>query len=471
MKLSRRAVLTGGGASLALPLLEGLFPRRAHAAARQEPGFAIFMRQASGVASAQTTTELGPEPERFWPRQPGALDAANLRGRALDELSRHAAHLLVVGGVNMFDFPYGDGHARGAFQGLTARGPVVAHAGGDSEANGESLDHFIGRSLNPGGRDSLFLYSGPPHGWLGGACISYRGPGQRRAALRHPLQAYEAITGGLPRASAPELARQKKRQASVNDLVREQMQALLARPALSRADRHRLELHFSAVRDLERAIDRLSVEEEARLRDGGSLLDSTRGEDVMQIARLHLDVAALAVASGYTRAVALQIGSGNDGSTRYIDPTTGERMENYHYVSHRRRSHGGEGTVIAGADLQHHQVDRHFARTFAHLVDRLRERTTASGEALIERGVAVWYNDHGDGPAHGYSNCPFVLAGSAGGFFLQNRYVRLRPGPNHNRLLATVATAVGVRSPSGGPVEHFGDPTLPHGLLSDLMAS
>jgi hypothetical protein len=470
MTVTRRTILRGGGALLALPLLESLGPKAAHAAAAEAP-FAIFLRQACGVASEQTTSELGPEPERFWPRVFGKLTHDSVRARAVGELIDHARHLLVLKGVTMYDFDYGDGHARGALQGLTAQGPTIANQGGNSEAAGESIDHLIGRSLNPRGRDSLFLYAGPADGWLGGACISYRGPGERRAAIRNPLQAYELMTGGEQLLPDAERVARRRRQESVNDLVRAQMQNLLARTELSQGDRRRLELHFAAVRDFERAAQRLSADEERALRDGGSIMSSTSGEDVMQIARLHLDVAALAVASGYTRSLALQIGNGNDGSTRYVDPATGTRMENYHYVSHRRRSHDATGDVIAGADRLHHEVDRIFAQTFRHLLNRLDEYPSVAGGSLLERGVSVWYNDHGDGPGHGSANCPYILAGSAGGFFKQNEFMKLPPGaPNHNRLLATIASAVGVRGPDGAALEAFGDARLPRGVLRDVMA-
>ncbi len=87
MKTHRRTILKGlGGFSLALPFLEGL---RSTSTARAgeapvEP-YAIFFRQANGVASAQGT-DVGDEPERFWPRQQGELTPESLTGRALDEL-------------------------------------------------------------------------------------------------------------------------------------------------------------------------------------------------------------------------------------------------------------------------------------------------------------------------------------------------------------------------------------------------
>src|SRR5690606_5185197 len=99
VKIQRRTILKGiGGFSLTLPFLEGLKPKTARAADETFPPYAIFLRQANGVAAAQNT-ELGSEPERFWPTQTGALSEATVAGRALDELSAHLSRLLVVGNV------------------------------------------------------------------------------------------------------------------------------------------------------------------------------------------------------------------------------------------------------------------------------------------------------------------------------------------------------------------------------------
>ncbi len=471
MKLSRRLVLKGvGGCALGLPLLEGLLPGRARAADAGALPFAIFFRQANGVASAQTTSELGQEPERFWPA-PGALTPASVAGRAVGELVAHLPHLLLVRNVNMQSFDYGDGHAWGALQGLTARGPVVAGAGGSSEAAGESLDHRIGRELNPQGRDSLFCYAGRSGGWLGGPCISDRSSGVRRAALHNPWTTYQTLVGGAGGLSPEAREQLLVRQRSVNDLVREQLQALRASPALSGSDRQRLELHLASVRDLEVALScQASADEARRLEVEAPGYDSTDGDEVLATARLHMDVAVLAVACGYTRSVAIQVGQGNDGSTRYRDPDTGALMENYHYISHRRVSHDSSGAVIAGADLLHHKVDLQFARTFKHLLDRLAAYPMPGGGTLLQQGVCAWYNDNGNGPAHSNRDVPWVLAGSANGFLGQGAYVQLtKTALTHRKLLNTLGAAVGLRNAGGGPLDDFGDPSLPGGLATELL--
>jgi len=472
-KISRRLVLRGAGSvALGLPLLESLGRSKAARAAAEPavPPFVIFMRQADGVASAQDTQEVGQEPERFWPRNYGALDAANVEGRALDELGDYLSQLLVVHNVNMQDFPYADGHARGALQGLTARGPVVAGAAGDSEADGESIDHRIGTALNEDGRESLFLYAGLPWGWLGGACISYRGSGNRKNPQADPMAAYASIMGLSGEEAAAEIV---ERQRSVNDLVRGQMAALLNHPALSAHDRERLELHRAAIRDLEFSLScRFSAEQEALLDEEGRNYSSDNGDDILAATRAHLSVAALAVACGYTRSVAVQVGDGNDGSTRYRNPDSGQLMENFHYLSHRRQSHDSEGSIIPNSDVLHHYVDRQFAQTFRHLLEELNRFVTPDGNRLLDAGLAVWYNDLGNGPAHSPANIPFIIGGSAGGFLKQGQYIRAEAGewePNHNKMLNTLGSAVGLRNGAGEYLDDFGDPELPKGILSELL--
>lgn len=468
MKIQRRTILKGiGGFSLTLPFLEGLKPKTARAADETFPPYAIFLRQANGVAAAQNT-KLGSEPEQFWPTQTGALSEATVAGRALDELSAHLSRLLVVGNIRMRNFDYGDGHARGAMQGLTGRGPVVAGVGGDSEADGPSLDHAIGAALNPDGRDSLFMYAGASGGWLGGPCVSYRASNNRRSALHNPVNAYQTMMGVDEELFAELAARQK----SVNDLVRGHMNDLLASPKLSATDRDRLELHLSSIRDLENTLScNLEADEEAALDGASAGYDSTNGDSVMSALRTHMDIAVLAVSCGFTRSVAIQIGSGNDGSTRYSNLDTGQEMENYHYLSHRRASHDSSGSIIPNSDLLHHYVDRHFGMAFNYLLDKLAAITLPSGEKLIDCGVSVWYNDNANGPGHSSQNVPFILAGSAGGFLRQGEYVQIPGGEgNHAQVLNTIGSAVGMTNASGDFLDDFGAPDSPKGVIAELIA-
>lgn len=477
MKIGRRVVLRGLGVSLALPWLEAFAPPKARAQMMpMSTQYAFFFRQACGVACAQQTSELGAEPERFWPLNQGALTAANVKDRALDELTPYLDKLLVVGNVRYGQFDWRDGHAAGALAGLTAARPVVDGAGGDSEAAGESIDHRIGRELNPDSRDSLFMYASSAGGWLGGPCISYRSSGQKRAPLHNPEDTWKAVIGTVDQVSAMSAADTMARRKSVNDVLRAQIKSMLAHPRLGTGDKRRLDLHFSAIRDLETQLACQRDEDIVRRLDGVAMVyQSNQGPDIWRTAKLHMDVSALAIACGYTRSAALQIGVGNDGNSRYLDPDTGMLMENYHFISHRRLSHNSTGAIIAGADLLHHKIDRQFAQAFKYMLDRLSAYGMPDGKTLLDHGVAVWYNDNGNGPGHSVAKVPWVLAGSANGFLKQGQYVSIGGDTgNHAQVLNTIASAAGVRKADGGYLDDFGDISLRDsgntGVRSELLA-
>lgn len=460
--MNRRMILKGMfGATLGLPLLESFRSNEAEAQSTTTPPFVIFFRQANGVQSSRHISE----PERFFPRTDNGpqLTEASMADRAVGELVDYRDRMLVLGNVNLENFSaYADGHARGAIQALTARGPAPGTSAGGSMADGESLDWRIGQELNPNGNEPLFMYAGRNNGWLGGACVSWRGSGSanKRSPVHNPWNGYLTLVGGMAGQNNQDLAEAlAARRQSINDILRSQTQTLLAHPRLSQADKDKLDQHFSSIRDLETTLTcDLSANEEMLLEQGSTGYDSTDGNETLAATRLHMQVAALSVACGYTRAVAIQVGSGNDGSTRYYDGNT--QMENFHFISHRILSHGGDGTPIPNADLLHHKVDVHFAQTFKHLLDTLDQYQTVDGGSLLDAGMAVWYNDSGNGPPHSSRDAPYIIAGSAGGQLRQGLMVELEGGDNertHDKLLNTIGAAVGLTNGNGDPLDDFGD--------------
>ncbi|MCH2109495.1 MAG: DUF1552 domain-containing protein, partial [Polyangiaceae bacterium] len=321
-------------------------------------------------------------------------------------------------------------------------------------------------------QDSLYFYAGINGGWLGGACISYRGPNRRRNAVSDPLSAYENMIGGSAGLSEEASVALNEQGQSVNDLVREQLRGLLRSPRLSSNDRDRLDLHLSAIRDLEVSLRcRLNESEEERLISQERELQSIQGDEVLALARQQMEVGALAIACGSTRSVVLQVGSGNDGSTEYYSADNNASMENYHYISHRRLSHDAEGRVLQNSNLLHHEIDKQFARTYQHLLDQLSSYPGASG-TLLDDGLAIWLNDLGNGPAHSPKNVPWVLTGGAGGAVKTGEHLRLSAGNfealNHAQLLNTIATSVGCTSQGLDYCNDLGDRSLPREPLSEL---
>ena len=464
--LSRRLFLTGtAGVTVGLPFLETFASRAVRAASPDDPGFVVFMRQGNGCSQALPYSNPA-EPEMFWPRNLGALTAASMAAdsdRATSELSAYADDLLLVRGVRGAFSISGCGHARGALQALTAQPTGDAEATNNSLALGESLDNRVARELNAGGRGPLTLAAMRPYSFLD-SVLSYRGPNDRRGAQTNPKVAFDNIMGlvNLDESTATAIA---ARRQSVNDLVRDQMQALMGRSDLSSDDRSRLDLHFSAIRDLEIRLAECSPLDPLTVDAIDSISGSHEdGDRIVEVAELHIEVVALALSCGYTHAVTLQVGNGNDG-TRYT--WQGEQFPSYHWISHRIFADGSEGDPIPDAQSKHNAVDRIHARLFGRLIDRLSAYTTETG-TLLDKGACVWMNDLSNGPPHSISNLPYVIAGSADGFLRTGAYVDAGD-VTHNKLLNTLATAVGLRKSNGDPVDDFGHESLEGGLIGEMM--
>ncbi len=465
-RAGRRVFLRGAGTvALGLPFLDAFAARPAHAApaaGAAQPRFAVFIRQANGVAQAGNG-----EPELFWPRNLGALTKASMTSesdRAVTELASYADKLLLVKGTKFAFKGNGCGHSGGGNQVLTAAQVSQDPSGAASLAMGESVDNRMAREINPDKGEPLTLMTGPTQGYLP-VVLSYRGPKDLRGADNDPFAVYTRMTGlaGMGQAQIAQIASRRK---SVNDLVRGQLQTLLSSPQLSSEDHRRLDLHLSAVRDVE--VKMACVLPDMRQKELDAI-DPVDGNNYLTVTQMHMDLVALSFACDYSRVATIQMGQGND-STQFSIPSYmgGMLLPRYHQISHRIYSDGATGDPIAGAQDMHHQIDMLHARLFVYLLDKLSSYSQANG-TLLDNGVAAWTNDLGHGVSHTYDNIPWVLAGSCGGYLKQGAYVDAG-GVTHNKLFNTLLSAVGVRKADGSEVDDFGDPGLAKGQIAAIKA-
>ncbi|HEY6079781.1 MAG TPA: hypothetical protein VIW29_13295, partial [Polyangiaceae bacterium] len=73
-----------------------------------------------------------------------------------------------------------------------------------------------------------------------------------------------------------------------------------------------------------------------------------------------------------------------------------------------------------------------------------------------------------DGPAHGQTNLPWVVAGSAGGALKTGQYVK--GTYTINRIHNSIGAALGVTNADGMPLDDFGDDAYPKGHIDQMMA-
>jgi hypothetical protein len=485
LKMNRRLVLRGaGGLMLGLPLLDAFMPRSAAAQSAMRSPFVILVVNDNGVVQAGVTLSGSAEKERFWPSSLGPLTKAGLLAdkatRSMGELSDYAEQLLVVKGVNL---PYGStgcSHSAADAQILTS----AKITGGSTNclATGLSVDTAIAKAKNPPGRDPLVLHAGMfSPGGTGfdiPGYVSYVAPNQPRAYIDSPYKAYQTIVGavgttaGNPADAEAERLR-AARSKSINDLLRPQIQALLARTDLSASDRTRLDQHLTAIRDLEvkTATTTLTIPDA----DVASMktIDAKPYDQASyeQRIKLNMELMAFSAAADYSRVAVLKIGDRIDDHQFTIN---GQKFK-FHDASHR--------AVNNGEDL-HHACDRLFAGHFKYLLDLLSSYDTPTGP-LLNQGVAIWTNQCATG-AHSFSNVPWVLAGTANGFFKKGEFIQVgdgeMPGGRQdgtagdasisgiNKMLNTLLTAAGVTKAGGAPTDDFGEPTLPKGIFSQLLA-
>ncbi len=459
VSIRRRAFLRGlGGVIVGLPFLESLVPR---ASAQTVPPIKRF-----GVFFCCNGVNM----DRWFPTGDyGALSAASLTGTAAEPLAAHVSKLLYPRGLHMSPRGYGqdggggDDHGKGMAHKLTAQ----FCSEDDWIAQGESIDYAIARQINPGPegarRPPLNLMVGYSAAYKGLDYISYSGPGQAVQAINNPWTAYKQFMNlGASSDSAEAEMRIAARRQSVLDLVSEQFDDLKRGP-LSKADRDKLDLHFTHIRELETAMTTGSVS----CTDGDVVTraqvyeDRGEGQDFdgqydeyVTLTELQLDVYALALACDYTRVATFHFDRGSGGPTFKWDGMNHEY--NHHKLSHGTTCDGGCEDPVAGYQDMLADIDTWHLKMYAHLLDKLDGYTEENGKTVLDNSAVLYANELSDGKAHSFMDLPFIIAGSAGGYFKQGEYVLLggtgfdNETAPHNKLLTTLVNAVDI------PLDRFG---------------
>ncbi len=459
--MQRRHFLRGlGGVTLGLPMLDAFLPRAARAqtavAATRSPYVAIVVN-GNGVVQAGTAIGGSTDPEMFWPTTAGALTVASMTAdqptRETGELAAYAAKILVVNGVNHPFVATGCMHASGDAQLLT--GSTIVGSSNKALAGGPSLDTVIAKQMNPpgGSVDPLALHAGRySPGGTGfdiPGYISYVAASQPRSPEPSPYQAYLRIVGNGSSANISASAQQLigTRRKSVNDLVRSQIQRLLARTDLSSADVQRLNQHFAAIRDLEvQVTNRLSATEVTAMQAVDSDPYSTANH--LAIIKLHMDLMVFALSSDYTRAITLKIGDREDDH-----PFTEDGGTTFHTISHRG---------VPNAVTKHDRIVRTHFGLFKYFLDGLAAVNTPTG-TLLDMGLGIWTNQVANG-AHSFKGVPWIIAGTANGYLKTGQYIVLpSAGATTNQMCNTLLTAAGV------PTTNFGAPGQTGGVIAQLV--
>lgn len=406
--LPRRLLLRGAGATLALPLLDAMMPRRASAqAATKQRFFALFYPN-------------GTDPGR-WEPPAGPLDGAALPECLVDMNGFAAEGIWPAGEAILSDVTVVTGTDHSGVS-TDIHVPSMALSAWKGVSNNytppePTLDQYLADHLRGDTPFRNLALSATSSTDIAQGNISFKAGGQPESVVRSPAQLYENLfagEGGGETGPDPAAVRRQ----GLLDLVHEDATRLQGR--LGQADRQRLEQYFDSISELEKQLS-------ATPSTGCTVPEApAAGGDWHQKSKLFIDLAVLAMACDLTNVVTLQYS--DSWGVGYPDYTLGTGLESVgswsdHFLSHKLDDtdratdldglNRTEAMAIANARVV--ATSRFKVRRYAYLVNALRSVTTPTG-TLLDEALVLYASENGDGDSHARTRMPVLLAGGAGGF-------------------------------------------------------
>lgn len=448
-QLSRRAVLRGVGATIALPFLDAMYPAFAAQAVKKSLAATrmAFLYVPNGIVMDYWTPpgELGATPLAALPRISSALDPYKNDIMFLSGLTSN-------GGRALGDGPGDHGRAGAAY--LTGVHPKKTY--GKDIKTGVSMDQIAARQLE-GKTKYASLELGCEEGIQGGNCdngyscaysnsLSWRTENTPNPPEIRPRAVFERLFGAVDDEKDP--AKRKRLQSyqkSILDIVLEDAQGL--KSSLGGADRRKLDEYMFAIRDIEKRIQRVEKDNEPIVEVTAP--SASIPTDFAEHSKLILDLLALAFQTDMTRVVTVLMGI--EQSPRNY-PEIGI-TEGHHGLTH----HQGDKAKIEKVA----QINEFHIKQFTYLLDKLKATPDGDG-TLLDHSMIVYGSALADGNAHQHNNLPTVLAGRANGTLRAGRHIRYADETPITNLYMSMLDRMGV------PVEQIGDSTGRLEGLSDL---
>lgn len=446
--LSRRNLLRGFGASLALPWMESLRPAVASEAssalsATRPPLRAAWVFVPNGVHMPDWT--------------PTAEGAEFELPATLEPLAEFKDQLLVLSGLaHDKGRANGDGpgdHARCASVFLTASQPYKTS--GANIRVGQSVDQFAAERIGAKTRFAS-LELGVESGRNAGNCdsgyscayssnISWKTPSTPMAKEVNPREVFERLFGGDDRGEhAVNREQRAKRSQSILDFVLADAKRL--EPELAGSDRAKLDEYLTSVREVERRITQFETDATPFTPS----LDRPEGvpEEYEDHVRLMYELMAISFQADLTRVgTFMMANAGSNRAYRNIGVSDG-----HHNLSH----HGNDAEKQAKIA----QINRYHVSLFGEFVAKLRSIPEGDG-TLLDHVMITYGSGLGDGNRHNHNDLPLVVAGGANGTLKTGRHLRFAEDtPVANLFLSTLDRL------GAGPAR-FGDST---GRLDELAS-
>ena len=401
-KLTRRTVLRGLGAAIALPWLEGMTSTTRAAISADGSGAPLRL--------AYFFVPNGMHMPDWVPDQEGPLEKLPA---IMQPLAEHKSRLTVLSGLTLNGGrALGDGpgdHARCVASYLTGAHPYKTD--GKNIKNGISIDQAAAVVVGDQTRfPSLELGTEPSS--QGGRCdsgyscvytsnMSWRTPTSPMTKETNPQALFDRLFGSGEVAEDQQGQQRRSRyRKSILDLVSDEAQDLQKR--LGSADRRKLDEYLYAVRQIERDIDQSEKLETMETGVDDFPRPAGRPKEFADHIRLMMDLMVLAMQTDSTRVMTYMFtNAGSNRSYPNIDVRAG-----HHNLSH----HGNDKEKQA----QISKINQHHAMIFCHFLDRLAATPDGDG-TLLDHSMIMYGSGLADGNRHAHHDLPILLAGGACG--------------------------------------------------------
>ncbi|MGE3512190.1 MAG: DUF1552 domain-containing protein [Vicinamibacterales bacterium] len=427
--LSRRTLIRGMSATLALPLLDAMVPAwaaRAHASGTPIHRFQTFYVP-NGMAM------------EFWtPRGEGrSFELSPIQ----EPLTAYRDKIIVLSGLRA-SWNYIHAGASGSFLTGTPRGgrnevEIVADV---------SMDQLLARHF---AREtqlaSLELSMDPPAN--AGACtgnlscaythtISWKSATQPLPMDYNPRSVFEKLFGDSGSTDRRVRDARLRQHRSILDSVNDKLAAL--KRDLGPSDQQRINEYAESIRDVERRIQRAEEQRDLEL----PAMEQPQGVPPAFEAHLELmfDLQLLAFQSDLTRVISFMI-SKEQSARPY--PQIGI-PEAHHPLSH----HGDAPDLVARMS----KINRYHAELFAKYVERL-HRTPDGDGTLLDHTTILYGSGISNSNAHSGVNLPLMLVGGGAGRLKPGQHLVYKDDPSMANLLLTLMDKMDV------PVERVGGST------------
>ena len=410
--ISRRTILRGMGAAVALPLLDSMLPAlsaMARTAAKPINRFGL-MYVPNGMIM-----------KNYLPVVEGAGFEI---GPTLSAIAPYREQMLVLSGLNSTPTPGrpGGAHAKASTRFLTDVSPPTSETWLDA---GISMDQILAQEMGKHTQLAsleLAIESGETAGACdtGFACaytntLSWKSANTPLPTQNDPRVVFERLFGDSVSTDPKVRSARLRQQRSVLDAVVQEIARMQG--TLPQSDRTKLAEYLEAIRDVERRIQIAEAQSDQAL----PLVEHPSGIPADWEDHLHVmfDLMVLAYQCDLTRVITLMTGREQSGMTY---PQIGV-PDAHHPISH----HQQEPEKVAKVA----KINAYHVGMFSRLLAKMKATPDGDG-TLLDHMTMMYGAGIADSNAHATSDIPVVLVGGGAGNLKGGRHIRFKELPLAN---------------------------------------